>query len=184
MVATSTGSSMPFSDTVRRSLSIAFFAPAQRRVQAGEYLVREELSKLSADTREPTDRPTRRSESDPDELLTVGQVARELQVIPPTVRIWIQAGALRASRPGNGLQPGRHFRIRRTDPGRVRRRIAEPDCVALAGCFRRQSPSKKFPHRFRGCGVQCSLPMLLGDFEISRAPMQVTQYGVPEIGTG
>ena len=39
-------------------------------------VVREELSKLSADTREPTDRPTRRSESDPDELLTVGQVAR------------------------------------------------------------------------------------------------------------
>jgi len=37
----------------------------------------------------------------------------ELQVIPATVRI--QSGALRASRPGNGAEPGRTYRIRRTD---------------------------------------------------------------------
>jgi excisionase family DNA binding protein len=39
----------------------------------------------------------------------------ELQVIPATVRTWIQSGALRASRPGNGAEPGRTYRIRRTD---------------------------------------------------------------------
>ena len=52
-----------------------------------------------------------RSESGPDELLTVKQAADELQVIPATVRTWI----LRASRPGNGTQPGRTYRVRRTD---------------------------------------------------------------------
>jgi excisionase family DNA binding protein len=78
-------------------------------------IVHEQLRKSSPETREPLDRLTRRTETDPDELLTVGQVARELQVIPPTVRTWIQSGALRASRPGNGLQPGRTYRIRRTD---------------------------------------------------------------------
>jgi len=78
-------------------------------------VVREELRKLSGETREPVDALPRGRESDPDELLTVAQVARELQVIPPTVRTWIQSGAMRASRPGNGLQPGRTYRIRRTD---------------------------------------------------------------------
>ena len=43
------------------------------------------------------------------------QAADELQVIPATVRTWIQSGALRASRPGNGAQPGRTYRVRRTD---------------------------------------------------------------------
>ena len=78
-------------------------------------VVREELRKLSAETREADNRPTGRSESDPDELLTVSEVAHELQVIPPTVRAWIQSGALRASRPGNGMQPGRTYRVRRMD---------------------------------------------------------------------
>jgi excisionase family DNA binding protein len=78
-------------------------------------VVREEFRKIAGGTREPVEGPGQHRESDPDELLTVGQVARELQVIPPTVRTWIQSGALRASRPGNGLQPGRTYRIRRTD---------------------------------------------------------------------
>lgn len=78
-------------------------------------VVREELRKHSGETRDPVDALPRRRESDPDGLLTVGQVARELQVIPPTVRTWIQSGALRASRPSNGQQPGRTYRIRRTD---------------------------------------------------------------------
>jgi excisionase family DNA binding protein len=58
---------------------------------------------------------TTRGESADDELLTVEQVASELQVIPPTVRTWIQSGALRASRPGDGKKPGRKYRVRRAD---------------------------------------------------------------------
>ena len=79
-------------------------------------VVREELRKLSGETwQQPAEGPVPRRESEAAELLTVAQVARELQVIPPTVRTWSQSGALRASRPGNGLQPGRTYRIRRTD---------------------------------------------------------------------
>ena len=55
------------------------------------------------------------NEPAPDELLTVEQVAQLLKVIPDTVRTWIQAGALTASRPGNGTRPGRKYRVRRVD---------------------------------------------------------------------
>src|SRR6266496_2028509 len=51
--------------------------------------------------------PPAKNEPDSDELLTVEQVAQTLQVIPDTVRAWIQSGALTASRPGNGTRPGR-----------------------------------------------------------------------------
>ena len=61
------------------------------------------------------DRPPPKTEPDPDELLTVDQVAPFLKVIPDTVRSWIQSGTLRASRPGNGARPGRKYRIRRAD---------------------------------------------------------------------
>jgi excisionase family DNA binding protein len=61
------------------------------------------------------DRPPLKTEPDPDELLTVDQVAPLLKVIPDTVRSWIQSGTLRASRPGNGMRPGRKYRIRRAD---------------------------------------------------------------------
>ena len=54
-------------------------------------------------------------ESSSDELLTVAQVASALQIVPGTVRGWIQSGALKASRPGNGGQPGRKYRVRRAD---------------------------------------------------------------------
>lgn len=59
--------------------------------------------------------PPPRNEPKADELLTVGQVASALQVVPGTVRAWIQSGALRASRPGNGVQPGRTYRVGRED---------------------------------------------------------------------
>ena len=61
------------------------------------------------------DRPPPKTEPNPDELLTVEQVAHSLKVIPDTVRAWIQSGALRASRPGNGTRPGRKYRVRRAD---------------------------------------------------------------------
>ena len=61
------------------------------------------------------DRPPPKNEPSPEELLTVEQVAQLLKVIPDTVRTWIQSGALRASRPGNGARPGRKYRVRRGD---------------------------------------------------------------------
>ncbi|HXU07210.1 MAG TPA: helix-turn-helix domain-containing protein [Polyangia bacterium] len=64
--------------------------------------------------RSPSARGCSRSPG-PEEILTVEQVAQILQVIPDTVRAWIQSGALRASRPGNGARPGRKYRVRRGD---------------------------------------------------------------------
>jgi len=55
------------------------------------------------------------NDSSSGELLTVAQVANALQIVPGTVRGWIQSGALKASRPGNGAQPGRKYRVRRAD---------------------------------------------------------------------
>jgi len=81
-------------------------------------VVRDELRYLREDiivwiqTRET---PAPQNEPKPDELLTVGQVASAPQVVPGTVRAWIQSGAMRASRPGNGAQPGRTYRVRRED---------------------------------------------------------------------
>jgi len=77
--------------------------------------VRDELRYLRQDLRDSRRPPGPAAGSDGDELLTVEQVASELQVIPPTVRAWIQAGALPASRPGNGKKPGRKYRVRRAD---------------------------------------------------------------------
>jgi len=77
--------------------------------------IRDELRYLRQDVREALHGPNLRDAPDVDELLSVEQVAAELQVIPPTVRAWIQSGALPASRPGNGKKPGRRYRVRRTD---------------------------------------------------------------------
>jgi excisionase family DNA binding protein len=44
-----------------------------------------------------------------NQLLTVSQVAEQLQVTPQTIRNWIDSGVLPAARIGRG------FRIRRTD---------------------------------------------------------------------
>jgi excisionase family DNA binding protein len=76
-----------------------------------QYLREEVLGWLRA--REAPASPVRESAS--DELLTVAQVADALQVVPGTVRSWIQSGALNASRPGNGAQVGRTYRVRRAD---------------------------------------------------------------------
>jgi len=76
--------------------------------------IRHELRYLRQDVREALHSDLREA-PDADELLTVGQVATQLQVIPPTVRTWIQSGALPASRPGNGKKPGRRYRVLRAD---------------------------------------------------------------------
>ena len=77
--------------------------------------VRDELRYLRQELRDARRQPGPRAGSESDELLTVEQVATELQVIPPTVRAWIQSGALPASRPGDGKKPGRKYRVRRID---------------------------------------------------------------------
>jgi excisionase family DNA binding protein len=76
--------------------------------------IRDELRYLRQDGREALHSNLREA-PDADELLTVEQVATQLQVIPPTVRTWIQSGALPASRPGNGKKPGCKYRVRRAD---------------------------------------------------------------------
>jgi excisionase family DNA binding protein len=49
------------------------------------------------------------------EFFTVEEVAAELKVSRGTVRTWIAAGALRASRPGVAGRDGRVYRIARSD---------------------------------------------------------------------
>ena len=81
-------------------------------------VVRDELRHLREDMLEAIrahDGPPPKNEPNPEELLTVEQVAQLLKVISDTVRTWIQSGALRASRPGNGTRPGRKYRVRRGD---------------------------------------------------------------------
>jgi excisionase family DNA binding protein len=93
--------------------------------------IRDDIRYLRQEIREAAYKPTARNEPESDELLTVGQVADELQVIPGTVRTWIQSGALRASRPGRGAEPGRTYRVRRADLATfveaMRCRIAPPE---------------------------------------------------------
>ena len=48
-------------------------------------------------------------------LVAVGPAHAASEPPRGTVRSWIQSGALRSSRPGNGTQPGRTYRIRRED---------------------------------------------------------------------
>jgi excisionase family DNA binding protein len=49
------------------------------------------------------------------DFLTVEEVAAELKVSRGTVRTWITAGALRASRPGVAGRDGRVYRIAQSD---------------------------------------------------------------------
>jgi len=77
--------------------------------------VRDELRYLRHELRDSARQRGPRAGLEGDDLLTVEQVASELQVMPPTVRAWIKSGALPASRPGNGKRPGRKYRVRRTD---------------------------------------------------------------------
>lgn len=79
-------------------------------------VVREELRYLRGEVLgwlEEQGRQVPPLESAADELLTVAQVARDLQAVPGTIRSWIESGALKSSRPGNGKQPGRTYRVRR-----------------------------------------------------------------------
>jgi excisionase family DNA binding protein len=98
----------------RKGIDLHFAIDAALRDYVRE-LVQEELRNLPEEIRESVTRSPAGGHSGSDELLTVAQVAQTLQVIPATVRTWIQSGALRASRPGDGTQPGRTYRVRRTD---------------------------------------------------------------------
>ena len=98
----------------RRGIDLHFAIEAGLRDFVRE-LIREELLNLPEELRESVSRSPRMGQPGPDELLTVKQAADELQVIPAIVRTWIRSGALRASRPGNGVQLGRTHRISRTD---------------------------------------------------------------------
>src|SRR4029079_12782799 len=91
-------------------------------------VVRDELRHLREEMLEAIrahDGPPPKNEPNPEELLTVEQVAQLLKVIPDTVRTWIQSGALRASRPGNGTRPGRKYSSSPRGPGLFRPRIPE-----------------------------------------------------------
>jgi excisionase family DNA binding protein len=98
----------------RKSIDLHFAIEVALRDFVRE-LVHEELRNLPEDLRASVGKRASPGEPASDELLTVGQVADALQVIPATVRTWIQSGALKASRPGDGTQPGRTYRVRRTD---------------------------------------------------------------------
>jgi excisionase family DNA binding protein len=78
--------------------------------------------------------PPLKNDQNFDELLTAEQVAEALKVKPDTVRSWIQSGSLSASRPGNGIRPGRKYRVRRSDMDAFvassERRPAPPEVVA------------------------------------------------------
>ena len=89
-------------DMKRRGIDLHFAIEAGLRDFVREQ-IREELLNLPQELSESVSRSPRSGQSGPDELLTVKQAADELQVIPATVRTWIQSGALRASRPGNGM---------------------------------------------------------------------------------
>ena len=81
-------------------------------------IVREEVRAaqqaiLQALTESARTQPT--DAANPDEQLTVDQVAEAMHVIPATVRMWIRQGNLRASRPpGLSGGPGRVYRIARS----------------------------------------------------------------------
>jgi excisionase family DNA binding protein len=81
-------------------------------------VIREELQPLRAELRAVADairdsqKPVGKGAG---EFFTVEEIAAELKVSRPTVRTWIAAGALRASRPGVAGRDGRVYRIARSD---------------------------------------------------------------------
>jgi excisionase family DNA binding protein len=81
-------------------------------------VIREEIRPLHETLRGIADSAApRHTAADPqaDDLLTVEQVATTTKVTEATVRTWIKAGALRASRPSTDHKPGRVYRVWRTD---------------------------------------------------------------------
>jgi excisionase family DNA binding protein len=80
--------------------------------------VRTEIQPLREELRAATKAlEAQRKGRDPDSgrFLTVEEVAAELKVSRGTVRTWITAGALRASRPGVAGRTGRVYRVERSD---------------------------------------------------------------------
>ena len=82
-----------------------------------QQIVRDELRTVHAQLQAIADavRQQATPSTNPDEMMTVDQVAEAVKVIPATVRMWIHSGQLRAIRPGVGRGPGRTFRISRAD---------------------------------------------------------------------
>jgi excisionase family DNA binding protein len=81
-------------------------------------VIKDELRPLQEALRDvaaAADRRLHVDQAQPDDLLTVEQVAETLKVAEATVRGWIRAGALRASRPGAVGTSGRVYRVWRSD---------------------------------------------------------------------
>jgi excisionase family DNA binding protein len=81
-------------------------------------IIRDEIRPIQEQLRAAIDGAARKSpasEADEAAFLTVEQVAATMKVTEATVRTWIKAGALRASRPSTGEKAGRVYRVRRSD---------------------------------------------------------------------
>ena len=81
-------------------------------------IIRDEIRPLQEQLRTAIDGAARRSsviDRDEAAFLTVEQVAATMKVTEATVRTWIKAGALKASRPSAGEKVGRVYRVRRSD---------------------------------------------------------------------
>ena len=86
-------------------------------VQDIQQIVRDELRTVHTQLAAIADAVRQLSTADvnPDEPMTVEQVAKSVKVVATTVRMWIHSGRLRAIRPGVGRKAqGRTFRVSRT----------------------------------------------------------------------
>jgi excisionase family DNA binding protein len=107
--------------------------PAFCAVRASRQIVRAELRTVHTQLEAIADavRQLSTADANPDELMTVKQVAETAKVAATTVRMWIHSGKLRAIRPGVGRGPGRTFRISRADlkefVASVRERVPESE---------------------------------------------------------
>jgi excisionase family DNA binding protein len=71
------------------------------------------------------------SSTNPDELLTVAEVAKELKYKEQTIRTWIKQGRLRATQATN-----REYRVRRSDmEARVGGQDPQPATATDVGSF-------------------------------------------------
>jgi excisionase family DNA binding protein len=101
-------------------------------------IIRDELRPVQAVLQSIADGPRQPAAAadDPDELLTVDEVAEAVKVAATTVRMWIHSGQLHAIRPGVGRGPGRTFRISRADLDQflasVQQRVTDSDADADA----------------------------------------------------
>jgi excisionase family DNA binding protein len=93
------------------NLDVALRDLVREAVRSEIQLLREELRSLT----EAIKAERKRGDPDSGDFLTVEEVAAELKVSRVTVRTWITAGALRASRPGVAGRTGRVYRIARSD---------------------------------------------------------------------